>query len=270
MNPVFLYTDLSGVTVTADSFLAEYPVDNLKDYNSKTRWVSEIATDQKVYYAFPTASTCDTMVIENHNLDAALGVLKLQASSTSDFSSDVTTTYTLSASSGTIYKEFNSTTKQYWRLWFSGSLNTEPFIGNCVIGKRVEIPQPYNWGYKTSNWQHDVSSKITLGGRVRASLSYTGRYTNELAFQYVTDATRVAWILFVKAVRGRLHPFYFVDLDGSVQCVQFQEDYTPAAAMRYGINDIQTIRMLGTQVDESVGTTILFMIPEVELITSVS
>lgn len=103
----------------------------------------------------------------------------------------------------------------------------------------------YEFGAKVDGRTYQTAEKSTLSGLVRTAQNYTARLQWELTFKNQSDGFRkVYWPLFLNIVRGKLLPFYFLDVDAStLRYLKLDADYTPFTLMHYNLNDSVTLVM---------------------------
>jgi hypothetical protein len=245
-NPYFLGCDLSIPAYTWSAGVnTSYPVANLKTYfvtdvskaNAKTQ-------DQYLLVDLGSALATDTVVIDGHNF-GAVGAdegLKWQYNTNDDTVwDDAVTAVSFDNNSLAQSKTYSAVTKRYWRLLFdsSAALTVEPSIGNIFVGTRLQFEKTYEWDYARANKEFATSETQSLNGDIRMSQTFIGRKKWNLSFKLLTDAFKVLYDAFVDVVRGKLRPFYFIDADGSVNYVHFENDYNEMKSFRYNLNDVQ-------------------------------
>jgi hypothetical protein len=243
--PKILNIDLSSITFDSSANEDDnYPLTNLMDYNSNSRWRSVSVAPQVLYMTFSTDTLCDTIVLENHNLYTAGTSVILQTADDASFTTNVQDIVTFSPTSNDVlWTDFTAVSKRYWRIYYPYTLNYLPYIGNIFIGKRFEFPYTQTWSYKADNREFVTKESIGLDGVIRTSQMYDGRTRYELSWKYVRDDVKTDWIKFIKSIRGKFLPFYFRDHIDEVNYMLLDSDYTPMMAEKYNLNDLQTLVM---------------------------
>ncbi|TAK58520.1 MAG: hypothetical protein EPO24_08415, partial [Bacteroidetes bacterium] len=220
-NPKFYYTDLTNVTITSSvGDDANFPSSNLNDYFVSPVWKSA-NNDSSQYLAIDMGSSGRTrkaIVVENHNLNGIMssGAIKIQAADDNAFTSGLIDVDTNFAPTTSPYvKEFTSpSSKRYWRILFNGNLNSAPYIGNIFIDDFLDFGYGYEFPYQTGDTSYETTERTALDGTLRASQPYGGRTEFEIQFKLLNDAFKTSFQAFHSVVRGKLRPFYFLDMNG--------------------------------------------------------
>jgi len=145
-NSVF---DDAGVTLSASSEQAAFPVSNVTDWRMGTpyRWKSDVLTDdQEINFDAGAGNTTlpDTFAIAGHNFGTIGATVTLQ-SDTDDIDPYTTVRgpVTVSDDLPLILTNSSSTPTRYWRLRIlkdgGGSFASKPEIGIYVLGDRLEF-----------------------------------------------------------------------------------------------------------------------------------
>jgi hypothetical protein len=196
-----------------------------------------------------SALTADSIIIDNHNLTSvscSYAPVLLGADDAAFTTNVVEAAVLTTVDDETCYKTFDSISKRYWRVKYSSSaaLDEAPRIGNIFIGSAMEFTTPYDYGYKIENPEYATNEKTTLSGIKRSSQYYKGRLVYEINFRLQSEAFRTQFQNFVKAVRGRMYPFYFIDTDGTtVRYMNLTSDYVPVSVPYNGYGDIESLVM---------------------------
>jgi hypothetical protein len=224
-----------------------YPLVNLTDYDPYTLWKSSDNTtmNQWLQIDMGSAVSCNYIIVDQQDANAIPSGYVLYASSTSDFSADVTTITTLDVSKTYEFKSFSAFARRYWRLVLSEPTGTDYWtIGNLFIGTCVSS-LPYQYGYRTEALEHAVVQKIALDGRIRTSRNYTGgRKIFEVTFPIQDNTFRSAWLTFCSTIKNSQFPFYFTDFDSTPYYVMFDRPYNPLTTVAYGWNAVESVKMI--------------------------
>lgn len=249
-NPKILYNDLSSMTFSSNHDATLYPATNLKDYEPATVWKSTAdETGVTLTVDLGSVVSCSMIVVDNHNLGdmAAIADCYAYGADDSGGSNPVTVISDLrvSSSQDTAVYTFSPLGKRYWSISWANDGNPIPSasFGNVFVGSPLEFTTPYDFGYKKENAQYSTTEVVALDGTIRTSQAYAGRILYELKYSVQNDALKTAFQAFVRAVRGKLYPFYFVDTDGVTVRYMHIDDYVPVQVRRYGVNDIAALTM---------------------------
>ncbi len=244
-NPRFAGSDLSQYALTATPGTnASYPLVNLLTYIARDQWRSAIETDPaELRIDMGTATARDFLAITNHNL-ASLGgngPPRLQAADDNTYSTGLVTVVSdLSSTPDPGFRAFASVTKRYWRIKHdSGDPSSESMrIGNLFIDKVLDFGFPYDFGSNRNNAQYKTTETSALDGTIRTSQIYAGRAVWSIAFKQpgISDTVRAAFASHFAKVRGKLRPFYFVDLDDKIYYVLFDFDQDTTQDFRYNLS----------------------------------
>lgn len=255
-NPKILYTDLSEYSFSSSHGTnASYPLTNLNNYRLNSYWSgSSTAQGQRLIIDLGADTSVTTVIIDGHNFTGcgADQSIKIQYATDQAFTSGVTNWSSDIAQSDdtTVIATAASVSKRYWAIVYNsgGALTAAPRIGNIYIGTPLTFTTPYNYGYKTENAEYQTSEKQTLSGIKRSSQIFKGRIVYELDFTYQDSTFVTDFQTFVKTVRGKLYPFYFIDTDGStVRYMNLESDYVPVSVPSYGFGNVDTIVMKTNQ-----------------------
>ncbi|TAK57867.1 MAG: hypothetical protein EPO24_09370 [Bacteroidetes bacterium] len=249
-NPKFYFQDLTDVVFTSSvGDDASYPATNLNDYLTAPYWKS--ANNNASQYLSidfgATGSGRKSICLSNHNLNGIMssGTIKLQASSSSDFTTGVDDVDAdLVVNSDPFIQEFTENTKRYWRILFNGNLSAIPYIGNLFIGNILDFGYGYEFPYRAADKAYETTERTSLDGTLRATQPYAGRIEFELNWKLLNDTFKTNWQAFHAVVRGRLRPFYFVDVDGtSIYYVKLSDDRNPLDTIAYQLNNTAKIKL---------------------------
>lgn len=251
-NPKILYQDLSLMTPSSSFGTdASYPVTNLQNYIASSYWKSNnTASVQWVTFDFGSPVSSSAVVIDGCNFAsvAADNGILFQGANVVDFTGATTLATGLNALADdvTAYYTYTANAYRYYRLYFDASapMGTYPRIGNVFIGQPLEFTTPYTYGYKTENAEYKTNEFITLSGIKRTVQSYKGRIVYELKFNLQNSAFATAFKTFVRTVRGKMRPFYFIDTDETtVRYMNLDSDYVPVSVPHYGFANVESIVM---------------------------
>jgi hypothetical protein len=239
--PKILYTDLSVYTFSSLAGTnPDYPLTNLNNYIVNSYWSgSTITNNQLLRFNLSTDTAVTQCVVDGHNFSSFWSgggySITLQCADDNNFSSNVTvlgTFSTVTVDDVPISLTFNSVNKRYFALGFSsmGTMNTPPRVGNVFIGTPLEFTTPYDNGFKTENAEYNTSEFVTLSGQTKTSQQYKGRIVYEIKFSLQSTALKTAFQTFIRTIRGKMFPFYFIDDDGTVRYMRLDKDYQPVTS----------------------------------------
>lgn len=258
--PILLATDLDNISFTSSvGDNSVYPASNLNNYLLASIWKS--ATSGASQYLWWDYGSSDirqrtTLAITRHNFAGIMssGNIKLQYDDNSGFSSPGTAVNGVGTSSDIVLSVFGgSLSYRYWRLLFDGSLTTAPQLGNVFVDVPWYMPYPSDLPIIQGNRGFTTVERVTLSGILRRSQTYAGRKRWRFSWRGeqggLDDTTRAEFQIFFNFVRGKLKPFYFVDMDGtSVYYVYFDFDVDPNELFRYNINNFPEVTLIAQEV----------------------
>lgn len=248
-NAVFAYQDVSLYALSATSTDSNFPLVNLQSYYPDQVWKSASTGAQSIVIDFGSARACDYIVIDNFSFGNADSVI-LEAANDSGFSSGLVTPIpggTIFAGTDTIpnYFSFSSQTKRFWRLRLtiaSPPLANAPYIGNWFLGAKLDWGYPYEYPYKNAARKFATKEGTALDGRLRMAQTYSGRRTWAFDMMNIPDTTKNLFVTMYGVIRGRLRPFYFVDVDAvSTSLVHLDLDDDPTETQRFSLNDMKKL-----------------------------
>jgi hypothetical protein len=225
-NVKFLYEGIEGATLTASGGTsAGYNIEDVKDRNPNTLWVSSTQDLTQTFKAIlPASRNVDTIIIDGIN-GSALGInsgftLKIKSSPNGTVWTDRYTFNAAAVNGKTrLVCEIASANAQQWMLEFNDtdtSLAAAPQIGSILLGTRFEPATPYDEIPK-----HGEQFTTTFS-RALDSTPYGSQNINDgieiwknIQWQRVTGATRLAFLTMGHTCRGKLRPLYFIDVDGT-------------------------------------------------------
>lgn len=252
-NPKILYTDLSKYTFSAtEDTKPDYPLANLNNYVTTLYWEpNSLAGNQSLIIDMGEPVDATAFVIDGHNFQSiAVNGIVVESSNLADFSvSTVLSNLDIPEDDVTIYETFAKVTHRYYRIRVYNDFETTQIlrIGNVFIGVPMEFTTPYNFGYKSENAEYSTTEKVSLSGIRRSIQAFKGRLVNELEFTFQSTAFRTEFQNFVKTVRGKLYPFYFIDTDDTVRYMNLENDYQPVSVPKYGYSALGSIVMKTNQ-----------------------
>ena len=246
-SPYFLGVDLTVPTYTWSAGVnSSFPVSNLATYFEADLSKSNATTaDQYITIDFGSAVACDTLIAVGHNLGSiSADTVLLEADDNSGFTTPETIVASITVATATtpIKETFASKTYRYWRIKFdaAGPLLTAPQFGNIFLGTRLTFDTTYEWDFSKAVPEYSTAETVSLNGDIRMSQSYAGRKKWDLLFRLQSNTFATSWDTFIGTVRGKLRPFYFVDVDGtSINYVHLDSDYTDLKRFRYNQNNIR-------------------------------
>jgi hypothetical protein len=243
--PAYITTDLSKYTFSG---LTGINISNLNNYVVDSRFIGT-SFDSLQYLVIDTGNTNtkDTVVIHNHNFGQLLysGTISLQ-SSVNGVSYDTTVVSDLALFDNIIVASFTSTTRRYFRIVFDGALLQTIFIGNIFIDAIKTFNFPMMTGFKDNNRIYETSTMTTVSGLTRNSqMNSLGKAQYEFQFALLNESTRSWFQEFIKDVRGRAMPFYYVNPNGECAYVNLTSDYMPVSVMGLNLNSIENLQLLG-------------------------
>ena len=249
-SPRIIYNDLSTITTSASSGTdASFPLTNLQNYVVTSYWKGSSTTNnQWISFDLGSSVSSSAICIDGHNfgtVNADVGIT-VEGSTTSNFASSTTLVEDMSGFTDdvTFYSTWDTCNYRYIRIKYNSTvpLSFVPRLGNVFISKPLDFTTPYTYGYSTENVEYNTADKTSLSGIKRSSQIYKGRIVYELNFKLQTAAFGALFQTFVKAVRGKMYPFYFVDTDGvTVRYMNLDADYVPTSVTTYGYCNIDLI-----------------------------
>ena len=263
-NPKLLFSDVSAWALSASYAVSgSNALTNLNDYEPNTIWESSRNNiNQTLQIDLGESTAVSHIIVDNHNWydvltsNASVDISGSTASNFSTLAYKKTYAYATVGDSSTWYVALDSggATARYWRFNFKATPTWEsglaPHAGTIYIGTPLEFTYPYDYGYKKENASYMTSEKVALDGTIKSSQVYAGRIVYELKFSLQADALKTAFQTFVRSVRGKMYPFFFIDTDGTtVYYMHFVDDYVPVSVRRYGQNDIASIKMVTHEAD---------------------
>lgn len=274
--PFILSSNLSDIEFTATSSHPEFDVENLYNYLSNSKWMSNSLTNgQSLKIIFPDGSkNCNTLILDNHNSISVMnsGTIKLQYSNYSDFRiRSVTDVATIAPTSEGVYKvSFDDISASYWRILWDGELNDYPYIGNLFLGSIFSIEKTCDWNYKSGDIEFSTINDMSINGTILSDQSFPGRYKSNLKFTLNNELFRQNFLAFINSVRGK-KPFYFIDpLNGSINYVMLTNDYNPIQVEKYNLNSILDFSVKGIESYKPTNIISVDIYETEELITTVN
>ncbi len=181
---------LLTATLTGTSVDSDYPLSNLKNWNSYQQYKPADAGTKYINIDAGAAVDVDYIGIFNHNLGQTSSTIKLQ------WSNDGSTGWTdltsaLTANNGrTIYDSFTQVSKQYFRLEITGS--TDLAVGIIAVGEALELYRHLSTGFAPPH----MTKKATFNTNLTDTAMLLGRSVknikNELKFSM--EAIPATWI----------------------------------------------------------------------------
>lgn len=266
-QPKLVAMDVSIPVFTgSQSADAAYPFSNLNSGWAADQWKSaNTINDQYLYIDLGLGPLLDggrdCCVIDNSNFQTLIdngGGVSLQRAITSDFGTGLQTVVSnvLTTGSGNVptYFEFSlSNSCRYYRIAFSTTLSEPPKLGQIFIGRKADLGFPPDLPNTQNVKGYETTTKIALDGRIRTAQPYAGRRRWVYSFGGdrggLSDANKALFQQFFALVRGKLRPFYLVDVDGLAYYVHLDTDVDPTQIYRYNINDLRNLTMLSQLVD---------------------
>ncbi len=258
--PRIVYTDLSNFSISGNNSTTG----NLLNYFTDSLWISSNADDQELRITFTTSGVTDAFVLDPFNNSfGPSAILTLSASDNSTFTAGLVSpisAFSLYQSagieSGMLIVPFTSVTKKYWKVILTG-MNTSPSAGNMWIGKTLDFTSAYDFGYQKEDAEYVTTEFTALNGKTRSSQNYDGRKIYNIKFSLQNNTFRTAYQTFISTIKGRLRPFYFVDVDtiltitgnsnyyssGNIRYMHLDSDYSPITVQRYGLNNTEQLRL---------------------------
>jgi hypothetical protein len=265
----FFHAQVPGIWFTTNGTdIQDFGPTNLNTYNPNMRWVAKDESNISLIMDLGVATSCNAIAFTNHNLNSC-GTIVLEADSDPAFGTAVVIASIVPATSLPYFLEFATVSYRYWRLKFTALID-RPYLAGLFIGTSLAPTHQYQFGYRIGDKQFNTVQQTVLNGGLRSSQFCPGREAFEILLNYQNGSMKNSWIEFVRSVCGSAIPFYFVDHNNEVHYVHFAENYTPAVARAYNVNDVQTVKMLAMTADillpgRSYGPD-LFYIPSERLI----
>lgn len=258
--PKIYYSRLSDYTITmSETENSSFPLSNLKTYFEADLWKSSNSTNgQTITINFGSARSRNFIALAKSNHDNITTAV-LEAADDSGFTTGLVTpvsnlrtatpTVSDAANNREIF-EFSAVTKQYWRIRYADLTAVPPNgpktpeIGQIFIDTLFQFQFPYDFPYEKDNARFQTTERVALDGRLRMSQPFQGRVWNRFRFSLFNDATRTSFLTFQKTVRGKLYPWYFLDVDGTtLYYVHAENDMIPVETRRYQQNDMEELIM---------------------------
>lgn len=142
MKPIILYDNrfLDAVPV-ADDTATGYDIVSIRDLRTFKSWKAANTTTPKYFKVnCGSAKTADTVAILSHNLGTISADFTIQYSTDDTNWSDAFSAID-PANDLAIMKLFTSQSKQYWRGKINGTISDKPFMGEVLLGARLEFPK---------------------------------------------------------------------------------------------------------------------------------
>jgi len=251
LNPKILYTDLNTYTFSAPSgTTAAYPLTNLNNYFGDIYWQGVTGSTPQ-YLDIDMGSTSATVrncaIIQGHNLYGLTnGNIGIYAAANPSFTGSTQLTALSSSvfASDPIFLDFGTTAAQrYYRIGISGTPTAAPYMSNVFIDKYIEFTSHPEYPYKKGDIMYNTSVKSMIDGSVRNGQEFGGRLVNEFNFTLQNDQFARLFQTFVKAVRGKMLPWYLIDADNiNVWYGNLDLDYLPIVTQKANWNDIMSLR----------------------------
>lgn len=253
-NPKFIAQNLSLYTLTATATNPSYPLSNLKTYIAQEIWKSAYYGEQWVKVDFGEAVEINTCIIHKNNFssigsNAGEDAIKIEYSS-DDINWSQSAYINFEDCADLIYSSFTAHTKRYWRIYFYGPTYPfldYPYIGNLFFAKTFDIGRPYDFPYTLISREYNTDIGTSLSGIVRTAQLAGARQRIDISFAGtkggLPDTVITNFQSFFAIVRGRYHPFYFRDTDGSIYYCHLDLDLDPSKKHRVNINDIKSLPM---------------------------
>lgn len=196
-NPAYVYENLvetqldgspPGGSASSSTEDATYGLENLYDgiYAKPFRFTS--TSGGYIEIDFGSAQSFDTVFIGGHNMLAAGGTVKAGASANPS-----TTVGTIVHRDQDIWVNTGTQSARYVRVTLTDTNSENVQIGELVIGLRVALPRPPQWGIEPE----DIDEGVTLetNGGVLWDYEYFKRYGLDLPFRF-PESERAAFRLF--------------------------------------------------------------------------
>mgnify|MGYP001451690323 CR=1 FL=1 len=260
--PKIYYTDLSDYQIINIDEVTSTTA-NLLNYFTDELWVSPNNNNQIMTIGFSVAKTCDYLLLDPFISEGNLSYIILAGADDAAMTINAVTVIDYMSldiiAAGPLIIKFNETTKKFWRLTFLG-WNTPPSAGNIWIDKSLTFTSSYQWDYSKEDASYVTNEFVALNGKIRTSQKYDGRLIYDLKFSLQDDTLRSTFQTFIKTIKGKLRPFYFVDDGyvyagngnpghnyyinvGTIRYMHMDSDYTPLNTRFYGKHDIGTLKM---------------------------
>lgn len=251
-NPKFLGVDLSGANFSwsAGENTAK-PLSNLYTYyNDQVSGSNGDAAGQTLNFERVSTLPIATLLIIDGANFAALGTtsIKLQHDTTgagawADVIANIPALSTVQA----IAVPFYIPGSNLWRFQFNkgSNLSAAPEVGNIFFGTSLDFLSTQQWKYFTDMPDFEDDAVRALDGRLDTSEIY-GISKHNCEFKLHTDAFVVLWRAFLRTVKGRARPFYYIDNNSAVWLVNFEKSFNPYEAFRYNQNDIARFTLVST------------------------
>jgi hypothetical protein len=246
--PAYITTDLSKYTFSGMTGLN---ISNFNNYIVSSRFIgtSFDSSQNLVIDIGSVTKTTNCFIAHNHNFGPLLytGSIKLEAADDVNFTlNKLTVINDIALYDIIIFKEFAPITKRYFRIAINGQLLQTPYIGNIFIDEVKTFNFPMMTGFKDNNRIYETSTFTTVSGLTRNSqMNSLGKAQYEFSFALLNEATKNWFLEFVKDVRGRAMPFYYVNPNGECAYVNLSSDYTPMTVIALNLNSLENLILIG-------------------------
>lgn len=248
MNPAILYTDFFSVQYSlAGAADSNGTLQNLKSGYPDEYWVSTAPSGSvhEIRMDFGSASERNYLLIAGHNFSGLMtsGSILVDAADDQFFTVGLTNVVTISdtdspsapptpvAVPDPYFTEFTAVSKRYWRLRYNlhfpgGQFTSPPRVSMIFVDNLLRLPRTYEWSFVRENQRFETQAEVSaLGSQVSSERSDSGgRLVYELVFPRMSASVRTRWKTFVRNTHGRLHPFWFQDVDGKLRLMKLEQD----------------------------------------------
>jgi len=248
--PKILASNLELINYSQSGSAPYFPNDTsisiLQDYNIYTYTTLNYLDHPSLILDFGSAHACDTLIIENHNLNSCLaGIypIRVDAADDSAFTSGFVTVLSdiTTLDDGKVSYTFSSVSKRYWRIYYNGYCLEYPRIGNIYLDKAFQFPNTMEWNYKSQNPFYNTYEKVALDGSYLTAQSYDSRNVYEFAFSLQTNTFRTSFISLLAGLSNK--PFYYIDVDNTAHYVRNDNNYTPIDVAGWQYNNVSSFKM---------------------------
>lgn len=256
-NIVFMGTELELLDYTADNgSAAGNPDTNMENYIETSKWLSLDATAYQsvIIDTGSDQRSRNGIGIVNHNLYGIMntGSIAVQEDTDIGFPSPTNLITSLGVGSNDpllVKFPFATATERFIRLYFNGTLNWAPSIGNLFVDEVLDFGFPYDFPYYPTARTFETTMKEMLDGTLRTSQARPGRRTFRFGISAsrggFTTAVGTSWQTFYNRIQGRLRPFFFLDLDGTTAYyVHLNTDSDPMEVLRYNVAGIASFHLI--------------------------
>jgi len=217
--PIILYRSIYETSIandpTATSEAAGFPVTNIKDGRSYTKWKATSSADQNIDINTGTGGgpfTVTSLAIIGHNMGTAGTTLTIEQDNSPGFSGGETLLHTVSPTNDDpFYNELDvSGSQQFYRLNLDSN-SVAPEIGYIILGAKTTMEVGPQYGAAFHNFNAKGESFVSeTGQHLGSALQFQERTINH-KFKALTRSFLESDLLpFLYDHYGQFKPFFYV------------------------------------------------------------